>query len=105
MYDYDAHAGPPRTLAQRLARLNDDLQMLALRLKDAIAGAVSSAAGQAVRDAVRGLLGSEKARAADHDMFDPRLERESDSWEDADEGPWRQEEHEPLAPLAPEHPA
>lgn len=52
---------PPRTLAERLARLNDNLQALGERLKASIAGVVGDAIAEAVRDAVRGLLGGKGA--------------------------------------------
>src|SRR5262245_209350 len=52
---------PPRTLAERLDRLNDNLQSLHGRLHEAIASAVGSAVADAVRDAVRGLLGGNHA--------------------------------------------
>src|SRR5262245_7998586 len=48
---------PPVTLADRLRLLNDSLQALAVRLKDAIASAVSQSVKETVQDAVRSLLG------------------------------------------------
>src|SRR5262245_38596515 len=50
--------GPgPRTLAERLGRLNDALAGLGGQVREAIAGTVGDAAGEAVRAAVRSLLG------------------------------------------------
>lgn len=53
-------APAPRTLAERLARLNDGLQALGERLRASIAGIVGEAVADAARDAVRGLLGGEE---------------------------------------------
>src|SRR5262245_20433822 len=79
---------PPRTLAERLDRLNDNLQSLHGRLHEAIASAVGSAVADAVRDAVRGLLGgnhtSEPEPVADspHGHYrDP--DRADPGWEDS----------------------
>ena len=52
------HHDPPRTLAVRLEQLNDNLQSLGGRLKDAIATAASTAVAEAIHDAIRHLLGS-----------------------------------------------
>src|SRR4051812_8008385 len=52
---------PPRTLAQRLERLNDNLQTLGERLKASIAGLLGDTIADAARDAVRGLLGGEES--------------------------------------------
>ena len=52
---------PPRTLTERLANLNDNLQSLGERLKASIAAVVGDAFADAVRDSVRGLLGGKEA--------------------------------------------
>jgi hypothetical protein len=71
---------PPRTLAERLARLNDNLQALGERLKTSIASVVGDAIADAVRDALGRLLGNKEALAASpardyrdsHEPFRPR---------------------------------
>lgn len=60
MHHHFGSPDPPRTLAERLARLNDNLQTLGERLKASIAGVVGDAIAEAVRDAVRGLLGGKE---------------------------------------------
>jgi hypothetical protein len=57
MGHYYVPPDPPRTLADRPARLNDDLRGLGERLKASIAGVVGEAIADAVRDSVRDLLG------------------------------------------------
>ena len=57
MHSYHASEDPACTLADRLHSLDYNLQALAARLEDAIAAAVSTALGQAIRDAIRKLLG------------------------------------------------
>src|ERR1700733_10628358 len=85
MYDYDAHTGPPRTLADRLRELNESLRSLAVRQKDAIARAVGSMASDAVRDAVRCLLGDKHGRSEDPDSFRGGFERQGrNSFADSD---------------------
>lgn len=54
---FQGRVGPPCTLADRLGRLNDQLASLAARMKEGVAGAVGETVAEAVRDAVRGLLG------------------------------------------------
>jgi hypothetical protein len=63
MNHYYGSPDPPRTLAERLERLNDNLKTLGERLKASIAAVVGDAIAEAVRDAVRGLLGSKEAPA------------------------------------------
>src|SRR5947208_2729554 len=53
---YEQEPGP-RTLAERLTRLNDSLAGLGGKVREMIAGTVGQAAGDAVRAAVRSLLG------------------------------------------------
>jgi hypothetical protein len=61
MNHYYGSPDPPRTLAERLSRLNDNLQALGERLKASIAGLLGDAIADAVRDSVRSLLGGEEA--------------------------------------------
>ena len=61
MNHYYGPPDPPRTLAERLARLNDDLRTLGERLKASIAGVVGEAIADAVRDSVRDLLGGKNS--------------------------------------------
>ena len=67
---YHAHADPPRSLASRLRSLNDNLLEMAVRLKEAIASAVSSTLGQAIRDLVRRLLGDDESRPGDRPTYE-----------------------------------
>jgi hypothetical protein len=54
----------PRTLAERLGRLNDTLAGLGGQVRSRIAGTVGEAVGDAVRAAVRSLLGERESHAA-----------------------------------------
>jgi hypothetical protein len=63
MTSFTGGADPPRTLAERLSRLNDNLQALGERLKTSIAALVGDAIGDAVRAAVRNLLGNRETPA------------------------------------------
>jgi hypothetical protein len=94
---HDSSPDPPRTLAQRLSRLNDNLQDLGERLKASIAGLLGDAIAEAVRDSVRGLLGGREAlrdpysERRDHHARDNYGEPEDDPWGDEDRR-WREEE-------------
>ena len=83
---------PPRTLAERLGRLNDNLQTLGDRLKASIAAVVGDAIADAARDAVRGLLGSKEAPTDPyrdrHDNYAPAYYRDEgdDPWGEEDRG-------------------
>jgi len=90
-------ADPPRTLAERLQQLNDNLQSLGGRLKEAIASAVSTAVAQAIHDVVRNLLGPGEVPALDH-HYDPRDDRRWDNEEDprwTDEQDYYPSHHQP----------
>ena len=95
MAKYRARAGPP-TLAGRLRLLNDDLQALSGRLREAIAGAVAGAAASAVRDALRRLLGAPEPPR----RLAPREAEENldGGWDDFDEGLWPDDEGPDLGP-------
>jgi hypothetical protein len=91
---------PPRTLAERLSRLNDNLQALGTRLKASIAGLVGDTIADAVRDSVRGLLGDKEES---HDPYRDRREYhtlgyyregEDDTWGDEDRR-WREQDFAP----------
>ena len=57
---YRGHAGPPpRALTGPVRQLDDNLQRLAVRSKDAIAAAIGGAVAEAVKDGVNGLLGGD----------------------------------------------
>jgi hypothetical protein len=92
----------PLTLAQRLARLNDNLQALGEKLKSAIASLIGGAIAEAIRDVIRSLLGGEQ------DSQPRPFSNHLDGWDDPgwqDEDPrWSREEdffpasrHEPPA--------
>jgi hypothetical protein len=76
MASFTGGADPPRTLAERLSRLNDNLQALGERLKTSIASLVGDAIGDAVRAAVRNLLGNKEAPALAAGFRDERGYRE-----------------------------
>ena len=82
---------PPRTLADRLERLDDNLRTLGERLKASIASVVGDAIADAARDAVRGLLGSKEAPADPY--RDHRDRRAPDYYHDGDDDPWAEEDH------------
>jgi hypothetical protein len=91
MTGFQSHADPPRTLGERLEQLNDHLRSLGVRLKEAIANAVSSAAGDAIRDAVRGILGKQEAADAEYSYSRPP-EAASGPWNDSEEFRWNEED-------------
>jgi len=91
-------ADPPRTLAERLEQLNDNLQSLGGRLKEAIASAVSTAVAQAIHDVVRNLLGPSEIPTLDH-HYDPQDER---LWENDQDPRWTAEQD--YYPAHPEPP-
>jgi hypothetical protein len=100
---------PPRTLAERLTRLNDNLQVLGERLKNSIAGVVGDAIADAVRHAVRNLLGrkelpadlsSDRRERRDHHAPSHYRDRVDDPWGEED---FRWEDDEVFTPV-PETP-
>jgi hypothetical protein len=93
MYHPYGSPDPPRTLAGRLERLNDNLRTLGERLKASIAAVVGDAIADAARDAVRGLLGSKEAPAdpyRDHHARSYYRDGEDDPWGEEDRG-WEDE--------------
>lgn len=105
MNTYHAHADPPRTLPERLAQLNQNLQVMAGRLKDAIASVVGKMIGQAIRDVLRRMLGDQEQPGEpdrftgrfDRESRDPyggRYERDHDAWYDDRDDPWSEENQE-----------
>ena len=97
---------PPRTLAGRLERLNDNLQSLGERLKASIAAVVGDAIADAARDAVRGLLGGKEVPADPYrdrrDHHAPAYYREEgdDPWGEEDRG-WEGEVVRPARATPP----
>jgi hypothetical protein len=111
MHSYHAYADPPPTLADRLRRLNDNLQSLAIRLKEAIATAVSSTIGEVVRDLLRRFLGDQDTKeghsytgqfdSQPRDRYRSRFDSEERDWDYRDDDPWNEERqnwHEPTKP-------
>jgi hypothetical protein len=107
MHSYHAHADPPRTLADRLHGLDDNLQALAARLKDAIASAVSSALGQAICNAIRRLLGGPGKNTRPSEPFsgyggDSRSSYDGferrDDWASGEDNLWAEDSYEPVRP-------
>jgi hypothetical protein len=98
---------PPRTLTERLTRLNENLRTLGERLKSFIAGVVGEAIADAVRDSVRHLLGGEEALAdpyRDQREVYPRghsrddsYDRVNDPWDEEDRR-WAEDEAESYSP-------
>ena len=106
MTSYYGSPDPPRTLAERLSRLNDNLQSLGERLKASIAALLGDTVADAVRDALRGLLGGKeefvdpyRERGDRHDR-DYYGGREDDPWGDEDRR-WREEGDYSTAPRTP----
>jgi hypothetical protein len=83
-------ADPPRTLAERLEQLNDNLHSLGGRLKEAIASAVSSAVAEAIQDALRNLLGARTLPDPVH-RYDQWREPDNGIWNETDESRWNEE--------------
>jgi hypothetical protein len=79
---------PPPTLAQRLQHLKADLHGLGERLKTSIASVIGQAIADAVRDAVRWLLGGQEEPKA------PNPGSPYDRWDDPDERLWGQQGEE-----------
>ena len=104
MYPHRAHADPPQSLADRLQRLNDNLQGLAARLKDTIAQAVSSTISQVIRDLVRRLLGDQNHRSQETDSYgrsndtrdghSNRFDAHHPYWQEREDDPWADEERQ-----------
>src|SRR5262249_42473908 len=99
---YRAHADPPpKTLTDRVRQLNDNLQRLAVRWKDASAAAIGRAVADAVRDGVSGLLGVEEQPQRGLEYHDDRhrfgrYDRDDqDDHRDEDDG-WRDDDRLPI---------
>jgi hypothetical protein len=111
MHSYHAHADPPHTLADRLHSLDYNLQAVAARLKDAIASAVSTTLGQAIRDAIRKLLGGPGQSTRPSDAFasygrESRgsyegLERRDEWARYDDDNLWGEDSYELVRPRSP----
>jgi hypothetical protein len=78
MNTWHYHADPPRTLAERLRQLNDNLKALGERLKSSIASVIGSTIADAVKDAVSKLLSAEEAQPLDYRYDRPAPSR----WDD-----------------------
>src|SRR2546423_1580426 len=97
----------PRFLLDRLDRLQETLQTIGQRLRDSIAQVVGTQVGEAVRDALEGVLHGRQPqdRALDHHSYRPDPYRERDHLYDAREenGFWHDpERHTPEPMLQPE---
>src|SRR5262245_1505531 len=103
MVKYRARAGPP-TLAGRLRLIRDDLQALAGRLREAIAGAVAGAAA-AVHDALRLLLGAPEPPRRLAPREDEEGHYEDGGWDELDDGLWGDEGADPEPPRQRDGPA
>ena len=96
MNNHFGSADPPHTLAERLTRLNDNLQSLGERLKASIASVLGDAIADAVRDSVRSLLGGKDTPAdpyrLQHDDHAPGryADRADDPWGESDPS-WEEE--------------
>jgi hypothetical protein len=88
MDSWHSRADAPRTLAQRLRHLKADLQGLGERLKTSIASVIGQAIADAVRDAVRWLLGGQEEPVA------PSPGNPYNRWDDPDERLWSQQGEE-----------
>jgi hypothetical protein len=86
------HADPPRTLRQRLERLNCALEALRRELKDGISRAVSAAIAEAIGDGLRALLGVRGNTLGYHP--DREHSVEDRDWHDSEgQGFWHQEHY------------
>src|SRR4051794_37936539 len=84
---------PPRSMRERLTRLNDNLQSLGERLKASIAGMLGDTIADVVRDSVRGLLGGDEAPADPYRARrDYRDHHASDYYRDGSDDPWGDED-------------
>jgi hypothetical protein len=104
MNSYHAYADPPRTLAERLHQLSDQLQSLGERLKASIASLIGQTVADAVREAVRRLLGGKQMLPEEpfreqrnpdgrSDHRDYRDDRINDPWNE-DGGRWSGDDDE-----------
>jgi len=91
-YLHPARSDPPRTLAQRIEKLNDNLEILRSQLKDEIAKAVSVAVADAVRDAVRSLLGRDTRMLTQDPTPDGLLEDRRWNEPEEKEDLWQEEQ-------------
>jgi hypothetical protein len=109
MNAYHAHVEPPRTLTERLHQLNDQLRSLGERLKASIAGLIGEAVADAVREAVRRLLGGrqmppegpfceQRNPYGRSDHRDYRDDRMDDPWNE-DDGRWSGDNDEGSIPV------
>jgi hypothetical protein len=78
MYYQESRTTPP---AGWLLRLQDDLRLLALRLKEEVARLVGEAVADAVRDSLRRLLGAEREEALDFHQGLPEAGAE-EAWQE-----------------------
>src|SRR5262249_40545409 len=88
-----------RFLIDRLERLNEALLTLGQRLRESIAQIVGVQVGEAVQDAIEGMLNKKPTRTSSHRRFsqdryhDPPYHRPDDRYEDFDEqGFWQDHE-------------
>jgi hypothetical protein len=86
-------------LTDRVRQLNDNLQRLAVRLKDAIAAAIGRAVAEAVKDGVNGLLGGDDGPDRSRDDLDDYRPRRH-GWDDEpdEDDRWRDDNELPIPP-------
>jgi hypothetical protein len=88
-------------LTDRVRQLNDSLQHLAIRLKDAIAAAIGRAVAEAVRDGVSGLLGVQEQPQRGLEHYDDHYRFGRHDWDDQDDRRdeddlWRDDDRLPI---------
>jgi hypothetical protein len=100
MNGFQPHLDPPRSLAERLELLNDNLHSLSGRLKDAVANAFSTAVGEAVHDVVRHLLGTNEPPAREQSCYH-QATPDSGLWQNPEEPGWQEEDEFQTRPPQP----
>jgi hypothetical protein len=81
MFSQEPEATPPVSTGW-LSRLQGDLRLLALRLKEEVARLVAEAVADALRDSLRRLLGTEGGAARDFRHHLPGPEAEEADWQE-----------------------
>ena len=100
MNNYRGRADPPRSLAERVRRVDDSLRTMMEEVKTSIASVVGEAIADAVRDAIHRLLGGGR-RPIEPTRREYRDPWEHDPWAEEREDDWSEiEEHVPPPRLA-----
>ena len=93
MNTYRGRADPPRSLAERVRRVDDSLRAMMEDVKTSIATVVGEAIADAVRDAIQRLLGGER-RPIEPTRREVRDPWEHDPWADERDDGWSEVEED-----------